>query len=57
MAAGAVARQALQHLAIGQHAADHRVSSSSSQVKGLTQVQGADDSITASAAAAAPVIR
>ena len=37
--AAAVARQALQHLAIGQHAADHRVSGPSPRVRGLTQVQ------------------
>ena len=37
--AAAVARQALRHLAIGQHAADHRVSSPPLRVKGLTQVQ------------------
>jgi Peptidase A4 family len=38
-AAAAVARQALRHLAIGQHAADHRVSSPPLRIKGLTQVQ------------------
>ena len=37
--AAAVARQALRHLSIGQHAADHRVSGASSRVKGLSQVQ------------------
>jgi hypothetical protein len=37
--AAAVARQALRHLAIGQHAADHQVSSPSLRVKGLSQVQ------------------
>ena len=38
-AAAAVARQALRHLAIGQHAADHRVSGPSLRIRGLTQVQ------------------
>ncbi len=38
-AAAAAARQALRHLAIGQHAADHRVSGPSLRVEGLTQVQ------------------
>ncbi len=38
-AAAAVARQALRHLAIGQHAADHRVPRPSLRVKGLSQVQ------------------
>ncbi len=37
--AAAVARQALRHLSIGQHAADHQVSSPSLRVKGLSQVQ------------------
>ena len=38
-AAAAVARQALRHLAIGQHAADHRVPRPSLRIKGLSQVQ------------------
>ncbi len=38
-AAAAVARQAIEHLAIGQHAADHQVSSPSLRVRGLSQVQ------------------
>ena len=38
-AAAAVARQALQHLAIGQHAADHRMPGPSPRVRGLTQVK------------------
>jgi Peptidase A4 family len=33
-----VARQALDHLSIGQHAGDHRVSSPSLRIKGLSQV-------------------
>ena len=33
------ARQALQHLSVGQHAADHRVSRPSLRVKGLSQVK------------------
>jgi hypothetical protein len=37
--AAAVARQAIKHLSIGQHAADHRVSSPSLRIKGLSQVQ------------------
>jgi hypothetical protein len=37
--AAAAARQALEHLSIGQHAADHQVSRPSLRVKGLSQVQ------------------
>lgn len=37
--AALVARQALEHLSVGQHAADHRVSRPALRVKGLTQVQ------------------
>lgn len=37
--AALVARQALEHLSVGQHAADHRVSRPSLRVKGLSQVQ------------------
>jgi Peptidase A4 family len=37
--AAQVARQALEHLSVGQHAADHRVSRPSLRVKGLSQVQ------------------
>jgi peptidase A4-like protein len=37
--AAAAARTALEHLAIGQHAADHRVSGHVQKLKGLTQVQ------------------
>jgi hypothetical protein len=37
--AATIARQALQHLSVGQHAADHQVLSPSLKVKGLTQVQ------------------
>jgi Peptidase A4 family len=37
--AALVARQALEHLSVGQHAADHRVSRPVLRVKGLTQVQ------------------
>ena len=37
--AAAVARQAIRHLPIGQHAAAHRVSSPSLRIKGLSQVQ------------------
>jgi Peptidase A4 family len=37
--AALVARQALRHLSVGQHAADHRVSRPSLRVKGLSQVQ------------------
>jgi hypothetical protein len=37
--AAQVARQALRHLSVGQHAADHRVSRPSLRVKGLSQVQ------------------
>ena len=37
--AALVARQALERLSVGQHAADHRVSRPALRVKGLTQVQ------------------
>jgi Peptidase A4 family len=37
--AALVARQALEHLSVGQHAADHRVSRPALRVKGLSQVQ------------------
>lgn len=37
--AALVARQTLEHLSVGQHAADHRVSRPSLRVKGLSQVQ------------------
>jgi Peptidase A4 family len=37
--AAANARTALQHMAIGQHGADHRVSGHAKRVQGLTQVQ------------------
>ncbi len=37
--AALVARQALEHLSVGQHAADHRVSRPSLRVRGLSQVQ------------------
>ncbi|MGH3070194.1 MAG: G1 family glutamic endopeptidase [Streptosporangiaceae bacterium] len=37
--ARAAARQALRHLSVGQHAADHQVSRPSLRVKGLSQVQ------------------
>jgi hypothetical protein len=37
--AAVAARQAIKHLSIGQHAADHRVSSPSLRIKGLSQVQ------------------
>jgi hypothetical protein len=37
--AALVARQALEHLSVGQHAADHRVSRPSLRVEGLSQVQ------------------
>jgi hypothetical protein len=37
--AALAARQALEHLSVGQHAADHRVSRPSLRVKGLSQVQ------------------
>jgi hypothetical protein len=37
--AALVARQALEHLSVGQHAADHRVSRPSLRVMGLCQVQ------------------
>jgi len=37
--ATAAARTALQHLAIGQHGSDHRVSGHAARVKGLTQVE------------------
>jgi hypothetical protein len=37
--AAQVARQALKHLSVGQHAADHQVSRPSLRVKGLSQVQ------------------
>ena len=37
--ASLVARQALEHLSVGQHAADHRVSGPALRVKGLTQVK------------------
>jgi hypothetical protein len=48
----ATARAVLKHLAIGQHAADHRVSGRAHRIKGLTQVQStnwsgyADDNST-----------
>jgi len=38
-ASALVARQALERLSVGQHAADHRVSRPALRVKGLTQVQ------------------
>ncbi len=37
--AAAAARTALEHLSVGQHGLDHRVSGRASRVKGLTQVQ------------------
>jgi hypothetical protein len=37
--AAQVAREALEHLSVGQHAADHRVSRPSPRVEGLSQVQ------------------
>lgn len=37
--AALVARQALEHMSVGQHAADHRISRPALRVKGLTQVQ------------------
>jgi peptidase A4-like protein len=40
--AASEARTALEHLAIGQHGSDHRVSARGSKVKGLTQVESSN---------------
>jgi hypothetical protein len=40
--AAAAARTALEHLAIGQHGADHRVSGHAQKIKGLTQVESSN---------------
>jgi hypothetical protein len=40
--AAAAARTALEHLAIGQHGADHQVSGHAQKIKGLTQVESSN---------------